>query len=107
MIINGIVWDIVLVEPNSRHLYTSYGTITLGCCDNLRHIIYINKRLNIDMFYRVLIHEISHACLESYGVEINEEQEEEFCQLMERYGNTILDNADSVFYRFANEKGVI
>ena len=48
--VNGIEWDLSLVEPYSGNLKRSDNTITLGVTDNNAKTIYINNRLSDDMF---------------------------------------------------------
>lgn len=71
--INGEDWKVFLVSPNHPCLLRSdTGTYTLGCCDNYLKAIYVNEDVNEFYLKKVLCHELVHACMFSYRIEINE-----------------------------------
>ena len=61
--------------------------------------IYINDSLNEFMTRRVLSHELTHAAMFSYGVELTHDQEELFADLIATYGREIVCKANLFFTR--------
>lgn len=94
--INGETWRILLVSPNHPILYSN-GIYTLGACDNATHSIYINENLNSRKMKKVLCHEITHAAIFSYDVELTIEQEELLADLLATYGQEIIDITNEIF----------
>lgn len=93
-----------MVSSNHPALRNSRGVYTLGCCDNDFKTIYINDRLNKKYLKKVLCHEIVHACMYSYQVDLNEEQEEVVADLIATYGQEIIEVTNSVFIRLTERK---
>ena len=89
--INGIEWGYHLVAPFHPILERANRQYSLGCCDNLTHDIYINSEISYELRKRVLCHEIVHAAMFSYGVELTVSQEEMVADLISRYGSEIID----------------
>lgn len=75
------------------------GILTIGSCDNNTKSIYINKTLKPDMIKRVLYHEITHAAMFSYGIELPAQQEELLADLIATYGQEIINMTNSIFKR--------
>jgi len=71
MLINGEEWQIEFVPPDHYMLYTSAGNYTLGVCDDRLKTIYINNKLSRQKLRKVLCHEITHAAMFSYNVEMS------------------------------------
>ena len=69
--INGINWEIKLVSPNHPKVQRKDGSFALGSCDNTTHTIYISDTTPNYKIKKVLCHEITHAAMFSYHVEIN------------------------------------
>jgi hypothetical protein len=68
--INREAWGVVLVSPSHPALLRENGTYTLGTCDDRAKEIYINDTLDDFMLKKVLCHEIVHAAMFSYNVEL-------------------------------------
>lgn len=102
--INGIDWRIFIVSSNHPTLQRSNGSYTIGCCDNNVKKIYIVEGLNKTYFKRVLCHELVHACMYSYKVELNEYQEEVLADIIATYGQEIIYTTNSIFCRLAECK---
>jgi hypothetical protein len=51
------------------------GEYTVGACDNLTRTIYLSETLSGDFLKKVLCHEITHAAMFSYNVDLSLEQE--------------------------------
>lgn len=71
--------------------------MTIGMCDISQHEICLSDKLHGGMLRRVLIHEVTHSAMASYGIEMSIEQEELFCDLVATYGDEIFEVADSLF----------
>ena len=72
--INGIQWKLAFVNVDFPLLRRLNGEYTIGACDNLTRTIYINNSLNESLFKKVLCHEITHAAMFSYNVDLSVEQ---------------------------------
>lgn len=89
--INGIVWEIVLVDPHSNVLFRSDGSSTIGMTDAETKTIYISEGLSNRLFKNVVYHEFFHAYCISYNIVIPIEYEELFCDIFSRYGEGMLE----------------
>ena len=94
---NGFEWDINLVEPYSPMLRRSDGSFTVGMCDRETQNIYISYQLQGKFIRKVLIHEVCHSAMFSYGIDMSVEQEELFCDLVSTYGDEIISVVDDLF----------
>ena len=95
--INGITWYMIRVRSDSPMLMRSDGSITVGMCDRETQTIYISDALNGRFLRKVLLHEICHSAMFSYGIDMSVDQEELFCDLLSTYGDEIIAITDSVF----------
>lgn len=95
--INGTEFDVVYVHPMSRELMRSDGSRTVGMCDLTRRKIFISDMLQGAFLRKVLIHEICHAAMCCYSINMSMEQEELFCDLLATYGDEIIGIADDIF----------
>ena len=75
-LINNVYWKVAFVDPNFPLLQRMDGSYTIGACDNLTRTIYINELLSGDLLKKVLCHQITHAAMFSYNVDLSVEQEE-------------------------------
>ena len=66
--INGDIWFVSFVEPDSHYLIDRMGVLTLGVIDPSTKHVYLANSLYGDMLRRVLVHELSHCSMFSYGV---------------------------------------
>lgn len=94
---NGINWRVRLVRSNSPMLMRSDGSRTVGMCDRSTQEICISDMLQGTFLRKVLIHEVCHSAMMSYGIDMSVEQEELFCNLVATYGDEIFEVADSLF----------
>lgn len=97
MEINYCYWRIFLVSDNHPMLRRSDGSYTLGSCDDDHKAIYIRDDLNPQKFKKVLCHEITHAAMFSYGVNLSLDQEELLADLIATYGQEIIDITNKIF----------
>ena len=95
--INGITWYISRARSDSPMLMRSDGSITVGMCDREAQTIYISDALHVRFLRKVLLHEICHSAMFSYGIDMSVDQEELFCDLLATYGDEIIAITDSVF----------
>ncbi|MDE6314796.1 MAG: SprT-like domain-containing protein [Lachnospiraceae bacterium] len=94
---NGILWTVRTVNSNSPLLMRSNNTMTVGMCDRSTHEICISDKLQGAFLRKVLIHEVCHSAMMSYGIDMSVEQEELFCGLVATYGDEIFDVVDNLF----------
>ena len=95
--INGKTWYISLVQSESPMLMRSDRSYTVGMCDRNTQTIYISELLQGKFLRKVLIHEVCHSAMCSYGIDMSVEQEELFCDLVSTYGDEIIGIVDSIF----------
>lgn len=95
--INNKTWNIRLVQSDSPMLMRSNGSFTVGMCDRTTQTIYISDLLQGKFLRKVLLHEITHSAMCSYGIDMSVEQEEMFCDLLATYGDEIIGIVDSMF----------
>lgn len=97
--INGETWNISMVSPNHPKLRRLNGGYTIGACDDTTKTIYINYNLNSRYLQKVLCHEITHAAMFSYNIDITLEQEELLADLIATYGMEIIEITNVIFHR--------
>ena len=97
--INGEWWKVLLTSAIHPKLLRSNGSLAFGSCDNESKSIYINENLSPGLMKRVLCHEITHAAMFSYDIEINSYQEELLADLIATYGQEIIDITNRIFVR--------
>lgn len=100
--LNGIDWKILIVSSNHPMLQRPDGSFTLGCCNNDTKIIYIVEQLTDFYFKKVLCHELVHACMYSYNIDLNDYQEEILADLIATYGQEIMLITNSMFKRLSD-----
>lgn len=69
--LNGIIWEIQTVPPDSYELVDRTGNLTVGTTDLLTSTIYLSSELSGSFKTTVLLHEIGHAVMYSFNL-INE-----------------------------------
>lgn len=97
--INGETWHIIMVSPGHPALCRSRGDCSIGCCDDNIKCIYICDTLTKEMIRKVLYHELTHAAMFSYNVDLSYEQEEMLADMLATYGNEILYKANEIISR--------
>ena len=101
-LINGQIWHLSIVPPTFPKLLTSSGNFTLGSCDNNTKTIYIADGLSDFKFRKVLCHELTHAAMFSYDVELTLDQEELLADIISTYGYEIVYITNKVFRKIKN-----
>ena len=103
--INGEEWRIALVSPFDPILQRSDKGFTLGVCDDIAKTIFINKDLSQKYIEKVLCHELTHAAMFSYNIDLTLEQEEILADLIATYGQEIVHITNLVFKRIMEKRG--
>jgi len=97
--INGEIWYIKVTSFNSTVFNMPNGERTVGTCDDINKTIYLSDRLKGTMLKKVICHELVHAAMFSYHVELNYEQEELLANLIATYGEEIVQKTNEIFKR--------
>lgn len=97
--INGENWRLVFVSQYHPMLMRSDGTYTIGACSDYYKTIYIYENLPPTLIKKVLCHELTHAAMFSYNVELSLEQEELLADLIATYGQEIISMTNGIFCR--------
>lgn len=95
--LNGEYWDIVFVDPYDISLLNSFGEFTLGVCDDSIKTIFINNQIQNEKLKKVICHELTHAAMFSYNVDLSIEQEEIVADILSTYGAEIIYMTDKIF----------
>ena len=97
--INGIIWQIKYATPGSLNLRRSDGSETVGVTNLNDGVIYLSTALSGSFLRKVLIHELTHAAMFSYGIVVDIDTEELICDLIASHGDEIIGLADGIFKR--------
>lgn len=89
------------MQPYDEIFRMDNGEFTIGVCDDNTKTIYISKLLRGEKLKQVLCHEIVHAAMFSYNVELDYEQEELLANLIAIYGKEIVQITDNIFKRLS------
>lgn len=100
--INNEYWEILAVNPFHFKLQRSDGSYSIGSCDDDTKTIYVNKHLKGKELKKVLCHEITHAAMFSYNIDLSYEQEELIADLIATYGEEIIKITNQVFSKIKN-----
>lgn len=96
-IINGIRWDIKLVDPRNSIFITSDNYYTIGVCDLLTKTIYLANNLEGSMLKKVLCHEVAHAAIYSYNINLSLNKEEIIADWIATYGQEIFYITNKIY----------
>lgn len=99
--INHEVWIVKFIQPYDEIFRMDNGEFTIGVCDDNTKTIYISNLLRGEKLKQVLCHEIVHAAMFSYSVELEYEQEELLANLIAIYGKEIVQITDNIFKRLS------
>lgn len=103
--INGEDWRVCLVSESHPALIRSDGSWSIGACDDYLKTIYIYEELDYLMMKKVLSHELTHAAMFSYNIELSYDQEELLADLIATYGQEIICKTNSFFNRIKENWG--
>ena len=101
--INGEEWQIIAVPPHSPELRRTDGGYTVGVCDDKIKHIFVATGLPVVFLKKVLCHEIVHAAMFSYNVDLTIEQEELVADLIATYGEEIIDITNQMFKKIKGD----
>ena len=89
--INGLKWNILLAESGSDLLIKD-DTPCFGVTYHDQLTVYMDKNLPRELFHQILIHELTHVYLFSYGIHISDgdEREESVCDFTGSFLDSIL-----------------
>ena len=102
IIINDEFWGLLAVSANHPKLLRSDGTYSIGSCDDETKTIYINHSLKGDLLKKVMCHEITHAAMFSYNIDLSYEQEELVADLIATYGEEVVNITNLMFNKIKN-----
>ena len=104
---NGYLWRVCYVNPNDPMLVDRSGTLTVATTDPSTLCVYISNAIQGAFLYRVVIHELGHCAIYSFGLaddihrmaypEYWAEIEEWICNFIADYGQIIFDAGASIF----------
>lgn len=83
----------MLVSPRDELLRRPDGSYSIGCCDADLGIIALSKVLDDKMIEKVLCHELTHAAMFSYNINLTADQEELVADVIATYGTEIITEA--------------
>lgn len=96
-LINSVYWKLAFVDPTFPLLQRMNGEFSIGACDNLTRTIYINNTLRGPLLRKVLCHQITHAAMFSYNIDLSVQQEELIADLIATYGDEIIYVTNKIF----------
>lgn len=102
--INNVVWLLKFVPPHDQMLRRKDGSFAIGMCDGNLQTIFISEALHGIQLKKVLCHEMTHAAMFSYGVDLTIEQEEIVADLIATYGEEIIQITNQLFHKLKNER---
>lgn len=97
--INGERWRTTMVPYDHYMLRKSNGQLAIGACDDYTKTIYINNTLKGKMLKKVLCHELTHAAMFSYNIELSHDQEELLADIIATYGEEIIAMTNIIFQK--------
>lgn len=101
-LINNVYWKLSVVPEDFPLLRKPEGSYAIGACDSLTRTIYINQNIHGDLLKKVLCHEITHAAMFSYNVDLSIDQEELVADLISTYGDEIIFITNKIFLKLKN-----
>ena len=99
---NGLRWRVRFTYPTDPVLVDRTGTLTIGVTDGSTMTIYLSNELRGSFLTTVVLHELSHAMMISYGYL---EQIHRYCKkrywvdMEELIANLIAQQAKEIFQR--------
>lgn len=98
---NGRLWRVVRTDPMNPELIDRTGTQRVATTNPVNGMIFLSRALQGEFLRTVLIHELGHAAMISYGLlqeihgmtkpEYWVEMEETICNVLADYGTEILN----------------
>lgn len=108
-VLNGMLWRPVAVPPDDHRLIDRTGTSRLATTDPTTRCVYVSDRLRGADLETVMLHEVGHCALFSFGLlgqlhsmvpeESWTEAEEWVCNYLANYGREVLHAARTALAR--------
>lgn len=98
--INNIPWKVVFTDKESKRMKKDKDTFFLGLCEYDKARISIRKNQTVEVMRGTVIHELVHAFLFAYGVNVT--GDEEMCNFFGAYADEIVRLTDEIM-----KKGVM
>lgn len=105
-VMNGYEWHILRVDPKDPRLVDRTRNVRLATTDPNDLCVYLSNELSGEMITRVLIHELGHCAIFSYGLEHEihrfvkrrywVEAEESICNFLADYERIIFNRVAEV-----------
>lgn len=92
MIVNGLNWKVVFTN-DPKDLIVD-GSIRLGVTDKNSLTVFLSDTLTGDMLEKVLLHELTHVWLFSYGYDLDRETEELISTFVGEHGRELRSRLD-------------
>lgn len=92
-----------MASPFHPLLRMPNGSYAIGACDDPSKTIVINEELNNYYIKKVLCHELTHAAMFSYNVDLTHDQEELVADLVATYGQEIIGMTNVIFKRIKDK----
>ena len=99
---NGLRWRVRFTYPTDPVLVDRTGTLTIGVADSATMTIYLSNQLSGNFLTTVVLHELSHAMMVSYGyLDIIHKycKKRYWIDMEELIANLIADRAYEIFQR--------
>lgn len=96
--IKDLEYEIVEKDDGEKVFKDKDNQMRLGLTEYRQQKIYLLKEMTADRKKRVLIHELTHAFIEAYGM-IEEFKEEQVCEFMAVHSREINTICDKYFDR--------
>lgn len=97
--INGEKWFIKFTNPDHPVFIMPNNEYTIGVCEDRTKTIYLSNKLRGNLLKKVLCHELVHAAMFSYNVELDLNQEELLANIIATYGEEIIQKTNEIFKR--------
>ena len=95
--INGLVYSVEFVDPDSKALYNDGKNTYIGITYHSTGHICINNQMLPGITRRTVAHEIAHAYMYAYGFADRKEfTDEDVCEILTAYGEAIFRDTDDI-----------
>lgn len=101
--INNNVYKVIFLGSKDERLELENGDYRCGMTDFVKKEIYINKEMCWDSMRYTILHELSHAYIESYGMLQVEFTDEVVCDYIGNYMLNILGDYERIVDYYCNE----
>lgn len=98
----------MFIKIHNRKYKVEYETLEsetlLGETNNKSAIIRLSNKIDNQLLYSTIIHELVHAYLFEYGMPRDNYNQEDMCNFFGAYGTEIIENAYKIQSLFSKEK---